>query len=283
MTDTPLRPHVPSDEATTTYTAGNMGRHAIEDLLEGVAQRSLWLGLAVFDIRQRFRRSMIGPFWLTITTAVMLGALSLVFGTLFQQDLSDLVPYLGTGLILWGLMSSVVLEAGMAFISAEGFIRNVPMPVSVHVYRMIARNFIAWSFSIVIYIAIWLIFVRSLSWTYLLFFPGMLLLFGNLLWISFAVAILSARYRDIPQVVASVVQVVFFLTPVFWSIETLPTHPAFVSLNPIYHLLEIVRAPLLGEMPSAASWIWGIGMLVVGTPIALLLYRRAYARIPYWV
>jgi len=273
----------PLKETLTTYAAGHFAQLASRDLINGLSRRELWLGLALFDIKQRFRRSIIGPFWLTISTAVMLGALSLVFGTMFQQDISIFVPYMGTGLILWGLISSVILESGTAFTQAEGYIRNVPMPTSVHVYRMLARNIIAWSFTVVIYVAIWALFIRTISWTFLLFLPGLLIVFANLFVVSFVVAILSTRYRDIPQVVASVVQVIFFLTPVFWSIETLPNHPAFVTLNPIYHLLEIVRAPLLGKLPSPDSWIWAIVMLVVGAPIAFLLYRRAYPRIPYWV
>lgn len=272
-----------SAEPHVVYSAENMPALAAADLVAGIRRHELWLGFAIFDIRQRFRRSMLGPLWLTLSTGVMVGALSLVFGTLFQQDIGGLMPHLAVGLVFWGLISSVVLEACASFTIAEGYIRSVPMPTSVHVYRMFARNVITWSFNIVIYVFVWLIFLRSASWEYLLFFPGFALLLANLVWVAFVAAILSTRYRDIPQVIASVIQVVFFLTPVFWSIESLPSRPAFVSLNPIYHLLEIVRRPLLGQAPAASSWLIACGLLVVGAPTAFLLYRRAFPRIPYWV
>ena len=102
-------------------------------------------------------------------------------------------------------------------------------------------------------------------------------------WMSLAVGVLSTRYRDIPQLVTNFIQVMFFLTPIFWSPLTLPNRPAFVTLNPFYHLIEIVRAPLLGDVVSSASWALCIGMAAAGLGFTAWLYRRAHARIAYWV
>ena len=277
---TPFRPAPPPE---VVYSAGRMSSLAVGDIIAGLRRHDLWWGFAVFDIRQRFRRSMLGPLWLTISTGVMVVALSLVFSTLFQQDIAGLVPYLTTGIIFWTLISSILIEAGATFVSAEGYVRSVPMPTSVHIFRMLARNLLTWSFNIVIYVLVWAMMVHSLSLQYLAFIPGFVVLALNLIWMAFVVSIVSTRYRDIPQVIASVVQVVFFVTPVFWSVDSLPSRPAFVSLNPFYHLLEIVRAPLLGQLPQASSWLICCGLLVVGFPMAFLLYRRAYPRLPYWV
>jgi ABC-type polysaccharide/polyol phosphate export permease len=84
-------------------------------------------------------------------------------------------------------------------------------------------------------------------------------------------------------VIANVLQVVFFLTPIFWSPETLPNRPAFVLFNPLYHLIEIVRAPLLGEVAPLVSWGLCVGMALAGLGFTAWLYRRAHARIAYWV
>ena len=113
--------------------------------------------------------------------------------------------------------------------------------------------------------------------------PGFVLFIINLSWIALAVGILSTRYRDIPQVILNLVQVVFFVTPVFWSVSSLPSRPSFVVLNPFYHMLEIVRAPLLGEVPPLLSWGFAAGMALFGLIATGYLYRRAYARIAYWV
>ncbi|WP_375450216.1 ABC transporter permease [uncultured Devosia sp.] len=117
----------------------------------------------------------------------------------------------------------------------------------------------------------------------LLVIPGLVFFAINISWMALAAAILSTRYRDIPQVTLNLIQVVFFVTPVFWSVEVLPTRPAFVHFNPMYHLLEVVRAPLLGKLPSSESWLSVIALSVAGLAVTAYLYRRAYARIAYWV
>jgi lipopolysaccharide transport system permease protein len=266
-------------ETLTVFSANSMGRLAYADLFDGLRRPDLWWGLAVFDIRQRFKRSMLGPLWLTLSMGIMVLALALVFGTLFQQDMTELLPHIAVGLIFWGLMTSTIIEACAAFTAAEGYIRNVPMPTSTHVLRVFARNIIIFGFNLVIYLGIWLLYLRSVNLNYLLFVPGFCLLWANVAWISTALALICTRYRDIPQIISSAIQVIFFLTPVFWTVENLPQRPAFVHFNPFFHMLEVVRAPLLGKAPLPESWLVLIFLLVAGVPFTLWLYRRVYARL----
>lgn len=272
-----------STETLTVYSATGMRKLAFRDLLEGLRRPDLWWGLAAFDIRQRFKRSMLGPLWLTLSMGVMVLALGLVFGTLFQQNMTELLPHIAVGLIFWGLMTSTLVEAGNAFTAAEGYIRNVPMPTSTHVLRVFARNIIVFGFNLVIYLVIWLLYQRTVNLNYLLFIPGFVLFSANVAWLSAVLAIICTRYRDIPQIVASAIQVVFFLTPVFWSVENLPQRPAFVHFNPFYHMLEVVRGPLLGQIPTLESWLVLVALLAAGVPFTLWLYQRVYARIAYWM
>ncbi|MEP3196760.1 MAG: ABC transporter permease [Lentilitoribacter sp.] len=252
------------------------------DLFDGFVRTNLWWSFALHEIKQRFRRSIIGPFWMTLSMGIFVAALGFVMSQLFGQDVNWFIPYLATGIIFWNFFTSIVNESCTAFIAAEGHIRNVPMPISVHFYRMIARNVIVWLHNMVIYFIVFLIFQHDISWHYLNFVPGLILFLSITSFLGLILAILSTRYRDIPQMVVSVLQVIFFITPVFWSVMTFPDRPVFIHWNPIYHLLEIVRAPLLGQSPAAESWIVCIAVLFVLIPMAILLYRRAYSRIPYW-
>jgi ABC-type polysaccharide/polyol phosphate export permease len=256
---------------------------AIADILNGARLYELWIRFAVHDIRQRFRRSVLGPFWLTLSMGMMVATLGFLFSTVFQQDVAKLLPFIATGLIFWGLLTNSINEGATVFILAESNIRNVPMPLSVHFYRMMARNVIIWGFNMVIYLVLVVWFQLMPGWNALLGIPGFILFLTNAAWISLAVGVLSTRYRDVPQVIVNVIQVLFFLTPIFWSPEILPNRPAFVVFNPLYHLLEIVRAPLLGEVVSAMSWSFCIGMTAIGLGFTAWLYRRAHARIAYWV
>lgn len=267
----------------TIISADNVRSMALRDLWDGLCRAEIWWVFAVHDIKQRFRRSTLGPLWLTLTMGIMIAALGFVFSQLFKQALDEFLPYLAVGLIFWGLLTSVINEGCNSFIAGEGYIRNVPMPISVHFYRMYARNLIIWAHNMVIYILVIALFPPQWSWNMLLFIPGFVLLLANLAWMGFAASILSTRFRDIPQVISNLLQVVFFVTPIFWSAKTLPDRTAFIEFNIFYHLLQIVRAPLLGEVPSLLSWVAASALVILGLPVTAWLYRRAYARIPYWV
>src|SRR5690606_26249567 len=134
-----------------------------------------WIRFAFHEIRQRFRRSLLGPFWLTLSMGIMVGALGLVFSTLFQQDVAKTLPYIATGLIFWGLLTSCVNEGSAVFIGSANYIKNVPLPVSLHVYQMLARNIMIWLFNMAIYLVILIFFDVRLSWDTLWFIPGFLL------------------------------------------------------------------------------------------------------------
>lgn len=261
----------------------NLPAMALADLWLGLRRHELWLTFAVHEIKQRFRRSTLGPFWLTLSMGIMIGALGIVFSQLLNQDLRTFLPYLGTGIIFWTLITSVINEGCTVFVLGEGYIRNVPMPLSSHFYRMFARNMLIWAHNMVIYLILLAVFGIPVDLSILLVIPGLAIFLLNLAWMGMIAAILSTRYRDIPQVIASLLQVVFFVTPIMWTVESLPKRMAFVHLNPFYHMLEIVRAPLLGIAPSDMSWLVSIAMLLIGFPAAVLLYRRAYPRIPYWL
>jgi ABC-type polysaccharide/polyol phosphate export permease len=264
-------------------TADHLADEAIADLVEGFRKYPVWTRFAFHEIRQRFRRSVLGPFWLTLSMGIMVGAMGLVFSTLFHQDMSSTLPYIAVGLINWGLLTSCINEGTAVFIGNESYIKNVPLPVSVHFYRMIARNVIIWGFNMAIYLVVLVWFRIVPDWQFLLFIPGFALFIVNAAWMGLAAGILSTRFRDIPQVITNVVQVIFFVTPVFWSPATLSSRPAFIEWNPLYHMLELTRSPLLGRDITPHSWLFALGLAAVGLAGTAYLYRRAYARIAYWV
>ncbi len=263
--------------------ADHVPQEALGDLWEGLKRYDLWTTFALHEIRQRFRRSLLGPFWLTASMGIFVVALGLISTTVFKQDIERTLPYIATSLILWGFLTSAITEGANVFINREGYLRNVPLPVSVHLYQMLMRNLIIWLFNMAIYVLVILVFGVNPGWIALLFLLGGPLFLVNAAWMALAAGILSARFRDIPQVIVSLLQVLFFLTPVFWSVEAMPDRPAFVTLNPLYHLLETDRGPLLGLSPSITSWAAAIGLAIVGCALTAWLYRRAQPRIAYWV
>lgn len=258
---------------------------AAKDVLAALGRFSLVTLLGWQDVRQRYRRSALGPFWLTISMGVMIGTIGIVFGQIFKSPMHEFLPFVAAGIILWGFVSSVITEGCTGFISAEGIIKQLPIPLFVHILRMLWRNIIILAHNIVIVPVIFLAVGKSVGWVALLTIPGFILTALNVTWVALILAVLCARYRDLPQIVASVLQVVFYLTPIMWMPSHLPQSAALflLNLNPCFHLLQVVRAPLLGEVPSDINWLVSVGMAVVGWAIALVVYGRYKRRIAYWL
>ena len=258
---------------------------AVTDIVAASRRYGLVGMLGWQDVRQRYRRSSLGPLWLTISMGVMITTIGLVFGQIFNSPMHEFFPFLAVGMILWGFMATVISEGCTSFIAAEGIIKQLPIPLFVHVLRTIWRNIIILAHNVVIFPIVLLSVGKPLTLVALLSVPGFVLVAANLIWIALILSVVCARYRDMPQIVASVLQVVFYLTPVMWMPENLPQRAAIYLLdfNPIYHLFEIVRAPLLGHNPTAMNWIVSLVMAVCGWGVALTLYGRYRRSIPYWL
>ena len=280
--DATTPPPVVSDSRT-------LGR-ALKDLHDGFFQSELWLHLGWQDIKQRYRRSLLGPLWITVATAVTAIAMGLLYSQLFHMDLKTFLPYVTLGFIFWNFIQTSILEGAVVFSANEGLIKQIPAPLSVHVYRLVWRQLIIWLHNIVIYLVILIIFPQPIGWSVLLIFPAMVLLVLNSVWVSFVFGILSTRFRDIGQLLTTMVQLVFFMTPIIWSAESLK-HSAgsnservkLVEINPMFHYLEITRGPLLGEHVAFYHWGIVIGCTVVGWLMMLAVMTKFRARVPYWV
>jgi lipopolysaccharide transport system permease protein len=258
-------------------------RAGLFDAVEGLRRHPLWTTLGWQDIRQRYRRSVLGPFWVTLSMAVMTASMGFLYSQLFGQRLSEYLPYLTIGLVAWGFVSALISDGCQAFISAESMIKQVGMPITVHVWREVWRNLIILAHNAVVIVAVLLVFGPAPHWQVLLVPLALALLVLNGWWMGTVLGALSARFRDIPQLVGSLLQVLFFLTPVIWTTELLKERTWLVDANPAYHMLEIVRAPLLGEPAAALSWIFVLVFTAAGSVAALLLLSRFRARIAYWM
>jgi ABC-type polysaccharide/polyol phosphate export permease len=253
------------------------------DIWKGWQSRALWGTLGLHDVRQRYRRSTLGPFWITISMGVMVLALGLLYGRIFGQDLHEYLPFLAAGFVVWGLISAMILGGSQAFIMAEGMIRQLNAPISVYAFRQVWSALIAFAHNIWIYLAVAWWYGTDIGWHSLLAIPALLLVLVNGLWITIFFGLLSARFRDVPLIVESVVQVLFFLTPVIWRPEMLPGRALLLHLNPFYHMVEILRLPMLGHTPAGENWLAVALIAVLGWAVTLFFFSAYRWRIAYWV
>ncbi|MEW6368765.1 MAG: ABC transporter permease [Acidobacteriota bacterium] len=258
-------------------------RLALRDIVDGILGVHLWAMLAWQDTRLRYRRSVLGPFWLTINTAILVTAMGPFYGMLFHQDFSSYLSYVAVSFVLWALMSGLIVESCDTFVSMESLIKDIKLPLTLHVMRMIARNCIIFAHNALIIVAVLAIFSRQWSMYSLLFPLGLLVILANSLWIGLLLGLLCARFRDLGQIVNSLVQVMLFISPVIWRAEMTGNRRWLVEINPVTHLLEIVRAPLFGNAPTLRNWAVAAGLALAGSVVTFVVFARFRARVAYWL
>lgn len=257
---------------------------AWRDLVQGVARWEIWSLMGWNDIRLRYRRSIIGPFWLTISMAVTVSAIGVIYATLFGFTLSDYLPYLASGLIIWTFINTLLAEGCLVFTTAEGVLKHQKIPSTVFVWRVLLRNLIILAHQLPVYGVVAALFGVNLGWELLLLVPGLLLVCAGLAPLILLNGILCTRFRDLQLMVANILQVLFFVTPVIWKSQgpdTVTGQAAF--WNPLAHMLALLRAPLVGQVAPLHSWVAVLLIGGVGGLAVFALYARVRTRITYWL
>ena len=259
---------------------------ASQDLVRGLSQWDVYGRLGWLDVKRRYRRTLLGPGWGVINLALFTAALGMIGAGLWNQSTETYLPFLTSGLVVWMLISTMMTESCSVFVNGANFVRQIKLNYSVLVYALVWRNFIGFLHNLVVYVGVALIFApRSImDPIILLAVPGLFLLLLNGAWIAVLLGLCCLRFRDIQQLVGTVIQISIFVTPIFWPPEVLKgtSRAVFVAYNPIYHLIEVVRAPLIGQVPPLLSYYAVFIITAIGWTAAYLAFARFRKRIPYW-
>jgi len=256
---------------------------AAADLWQSLSLSWFWMALAWNDILHRYRGSMLGPFWLTITTAIFIAGLGPLYTRLFSLDLAEYLPFMALGVTTWQFITGTINDSCTTFIASGHLMKQVRLPRLVLLFRVIWRNVIAFLHNAPIYVVILLAFGRPLDWRLLAIVPGFILVCLNLMWIGLAVAILCARFRDVVPIIGAALQIGFFVTPVMWNHKVQHVDPLIVMLNPFAALIELVRAPLMGETIQPALMLSALVCLVARSAFTAVLSVGSRRQIVFWV
>ena len=243
----------------------------------------LVLYLARGDLQARYRRSALGPWWLTLGTALGTTGLGLVWSELFKLDRATFVPALTAGLVMWQLLSGCITEATTTYWRQASIIRNVAMPLALHPIQMVVKHALNFAHVLPVFVVVALVFdvpVTAQTWLAL---PCLALVLANLLWLTLLLSMLGARFRDLEYLLAAAMPILMFLSPVFYRPSYLPVSGALMWFNPFSHLIELVRYPLLGSAPPAFVVWTNLGLLAAGSAFTLWLFNAKRDRIAYWV
>jgi ABC-type polysaccharide/polyol phosphate export permease len=257
---------------------------AIDDVCDGLLAWRFWTMLGWTDIKQRYQRSKIGPLWISISMALMVGGLALIYGSIFKLALSDYVLYLAAGMITWLFVSTSVLEGTTAFIIAEGIIKQSAIPLSIYIYRLIWRGLIVMLHNAAVLLVIFPLLRPISALNPVALLAGLLLVMANLFVVTLVLATLCTRFRDLPPIVTSLMQVTFYVTPILYEPSQLPEQLRLIAhYNPLYHLIDVLRRPLIGELPDAISYVVALGTFAIVGSFAFLFFRRYRGRVAYWL
>lgn len=257
--------------------------HALSDIVQGARAYDLWGTLAWQDVLRRYRRSTLGPWWITMSMGMLVGVLGALYAGLFKVETAQYLPFLSLGFIVWGLLSGLITEGCAAFVASEAIIKQVRLPLSVHVYRVVWRNLLILFHNSVIFVVVAVLFSVWPGWAGTLAVPGLVLVGLNGMWVGLLLGLVSSRFRDVPEIVGSVMRIAFFVTPIIWMPELMPGRALMLDLNPFFHFLEVIRAPLLGQVPGFLVWSVVVGISLGGWGVTLAIYSRYRGRIAYWV
>jgi ABC-type polysaccharide/polyol phosphate export permease len=255
-----------------------------DDLAYSLHNWPLWGRFGWHDVRKRYRRTTIGPFWATLSLGLWVLALGAIGSNIFHQELITYLPYLTSGMLAWVMFSAMVSESCGVFTGAESLIKQMKVSYSTLVCSLIWRNVILFMHNMIIYVcvAIWAGVIPVFS--HLLLIPGLLLLTLNVMWMSILIGMLCARFRDVSQVVNSFLQIVMFVTPIFFSHEKLSGKMhTLTDFNFIFQLVNIIRMPLLGKVPELWSYQYSLVMLITGWTLTLCVFAVFRRRISYWL
>ena len=235
------------------------------------------------DTRARYRRSVLGPFWIVIGTAVGVVGLSFIWSGLLKVDRETFVPMLAVGLVVWQFIAGCVTESPSAFTRNAAVMRNLKTPYLIFPLQLLLRHLINFAHNIVVVIVVLIIFPPPLGISQLLIIPGILLLLGNLFWIAILFGMLGARFRDLEQTIGVLIPLMFFLSPVLYRPDQLGLMEKFIWLNPFTYMISLIRDPILGFAPAPFVYLVSAGTLLAGWWVTLWLYGRKHGRIPFWV
>lgn len=256
---------------------------ALKDIKKAGSQYRVWLHMGLLEVKQRYQRSVLGPWWVTISMFIFILAMGKIFSRLLAQDLSEYLPFFTAGFLLWTFISSSINESTEIFRINGGLIKQVKLPYNLYPLKFFTRNVIFLLHNAVVYFFVIWFFKINPGWNGLLAIPGILLLVVNMYWICLLVALISTRFRDMVPIINSCTQVLFFVTPISWMPQLLGQDSWVVKFNPFVYFLDAARQPLLGIAPSLTIWAVNIGIAALGLLLCLIVFSFTRSRIPFWI
>lgn len=277
------RPPKTYQSMTLQYQTGHAA--ALEDLKQSFDSPAAWWVISKQQVLSRYRRTILGPWWITLQRLFFIAGLSLLFGALLGRDIAEFIPYVAIGFIVFSVLVSSLNTSATLITANISVLKNSAMPVSILNFRFISTTLIQLGHDLVAVVITLLVLHRNWTEAAFLSVLGLALVLINAFAISFWVAPLAARFRDLAPLIQTLSSVFMFITPIFWYPDDLAgsQRNLLTVWNPFAYLLEIVRSPILGDAVSPLSWILAIGFTLMNLAVGFFAFSFSRQRLRYWV
>lgn len=260
--------------------------HFFTDLKKSFHSIELAAELSKSDIRVRYAHSKLGPFWETLSLAIFLIVLSVVWSRIMSMDLNDYLPYLVCGVVIWRYISFIVTGSCQIFITNSNLLKNFNLSISLIPLKHSIGGFLIFLHHLPLILLINIIWNNNFLTLNLLYLMMTIPLF---VFISFTIALfvslITLRFRDLQPLVQTTFSVMIFFTPVLWEVSQVSEKMQLYIVFPnfLYHYIELIRAPILGYSISSFSWIYLIIFTIIISILNIVIINKNFKNIKFWI
>lgn len=258
---------------------------AWNDLISSFSFWRIFYVIGINDIKKRYARSKIGQLWLTLSLSINIATISIVWSYLFRMSISEYLPFLAIGTIIWQYISICIMEGANLYITSAPYLRELNIPKFTYVNSLLFRNIVVLGHNLLVLIPIYTFCSIPISITGLLLsVTGLVITSLFLVPTAILVSLISLRFRDFPNITASLLQIAFYVTPIIWKTNLMPEKFfPYLILNPFAVFLSVCRDPLLNAKIPDYYWLATLIYTALAWAVAFIIFSRFRSRIVYWL
>lgn len=255
--------------------------NAYEDIKDSFRKGEYIWVVIVHNLKQTYTRTKLGLFWIPLNKIIFGVCLGGLYGALFQQDIKTYLPYVLIGIISWQFIAASISTGMRTFTNYAGILKYFGFPKFVFLLQVQLQNLLEYLLLIPVVVVTALIVAQPSLVNLVYFFFGLLIVVINVFWVASLLSIFTLYFRDVEQLVDTAMRLLFLVTPIIWKVETLQGRAAFLELNPFYHLVQFIRAPILSEEVDLNVYIAFLLIGLFGNILFFLVFSFFRSKLVY--
>lgn len=238
--------------------------------------------LGWIQVKLKYTRSLLGPLWITISTIVLIGGMSLVNLSLFKVDIREVMPWIAIGITCWGYIAITIEDSTIMF-EDQKLLNIAISPFEVAAIN-VAKNFIIFFHNLFILILVVIIFQLPVTLNYLFLIYGSIIFILNSFSFTIIFGFLCLRYRDFILIIKNLLFLLFLMTPIFWIPHTLNNNRIILAdFNPLFQIIQTIRDPLLGNPLTMLCLVQTSIFTLFFLIISLIVYKQKHNKLVFWI